>query len=84
LADEYNFDKFFEASAKVGFNTGEIFREAAQELYLEYKRIESSHYKSNESTGTTNSFKLKQRQVTDEGKTVEGTRAINSGFGCAC
>jgi GTPase SAR1 family protein len=62
LRNEYNLDGFYETSAKNGYNTNEIFREAARILYTEYKKIEANNFKCTESTGTTNSFKIRQRQ----------------------
>jgi GTPase SAR1 family protein len=82
--NEYNLDGFFETSAKTGLNTNELFCEAAGLLYLEYRKAEASNFKSTESTGTTNSFKLRQRATLGSTPQEEdNAKARNNNF-CAC
>jgi hypothetical protein len=76
---EFSFDGFYETSARDGVNTNEIFMNAAKVLYLEYKRIESSNYKSTESSATSNSFKLKNIK-----ETAESGKQTDKDSSCAC
>jgi hypothetical protein len=67
-----NLDYYCESSAKTGFNTAEMFIEAAKLLYADYKKNESTHSNSNYisiSDKSANSFKLKNGE--NEAKEVE-------------
>ncbi len=73
-------DYFCESSAKTGFNTNEMFMQAAKICYQEYKNCEllnntnSIYYSAD--TNSTKSFKLKNK---DEEKEV-----VNKKSYCRC
>jgi hypothetical protein len=58
-ADEYDMDYFCEASAKMGYNTNEMFVKAARVLYNEYKKSEGN--RAFHSGISAHSFKLNNR-----------------------
>ncbi len=66
-----NLDYFCESSAKTGFNTTEMFLEAARLLYSDYKKNESTHANSNYisiSDHSSKSFKLDREEKDKEEK----------------
>ena len=52
IKQEYDFDLFMEASAKSGFNTKEIFIEAAKLLYKEYVTLKPNFDEENDEDDT--------------------------------
>ena len=44
MKEEYQFDMFMESSAKTGFNSKEIFIEAAKLLYIDYLKYSKVNF----------------------------------------
>jgi hypothetical protein len=70
-ADEYDMDYFCESSAKIGYNTNEMFMKAARVLYNEYKKAENGKLYSSLSANSKNSFKLRQDRDLKEENSVD-------------
>ena len=82
-AEQYKIDKFFEASAKTGFNAKNIFIEAAKLLYDDYMLYHKDKLDSDENSDLTGISKDdKNLEINSAVTSVLGERKAKSGGCC--